>query len=146
MVALPQQAQARSYTMLNFVTRSELINELRTTLAPTAQDPLPPEFQIMAAAILALPGSKDSLYALLDLEVLQAPDWLQALPTTPLSQWQGNEQPGMLGYGGIELLQISRSYGAGGLNIWLGGSPMNSACTIYVVPQALNSLLEVTEV
>lgn len=131
--------------MLNFLPRAALISELHTLLAPTAQDPLPPEFHLMVGAINSLPGSADSQYALIDLEVMQAPEWLAVLPTSPLAQWQGTEQPEMWGYGGIERLEFSEKYGTAGLNIWLAGSPASSATSIYVVPKAAAEYIQVTE-
>jgi hypothetical protein len=117
--------------------RQLLISQVQSMLAPTPQDPLPTEWAVIHAALMALPGSADDQYIALDNESGQLPEWLTALQGTTVAQWDGST-PGSWGYGNIDRLAVSE---LAGLSVSLGGSPLNSASTFYVFPAKLGWVL-----
>lgn len=114
-------------------TPNQLIKQLPTILVGDDSTP-PPEVQIIAAAISALP---DSDYLLYDLEVVEAPAGLLALPCTPIAKWDGTQESSY-GYGCVEL--VTTRVG-NGLSIAFGGSQGQSASVLYVVPAQLEGWL-----
>lgn len=115
--------------MYSFSNKAALLAHSTALASPTPADVAPPEQAIIESALAALP---EGPYGVIDTEVHSIPDWLAMLPTTKVGEWAGTAE-GSWGYGGIELL--ATRYGPG-LNIWLGGSSLQSAGGYYVLPLA----------
>lgn len=96
-----------------------------------------PELLFMVAAAKSLPVGE---YLIIDPEAGdQVPAGLYGLPTQRIVDWEGTELPDMAGYGWI--CQMENRAGMG-LEITLGGSPLSSAMSFWIIPAGLLGWLD----
>lgn len=115
-------------------TQAQLATHITLLHQPTPQDPCPPELAVVLAAVAALPAGGS--YVVLDDQEHTVPQYVYVLPTVPAAAWDGSALNSM-GYGGVEVLQTSKG---NGLMVYLGGSSLQSASTLWVVPAAAHEV------
>lgn len=117
--------------------KSELAKHFTLLLRPEEEIPLMPELALVLAAVSALP---DGSYCVYDDQAdgMAIPQWLFVLQEVQCAAWSGEEENSM-GYGGIS---VSSTKHGPILNVWLAGSSLQSASSIYVVPEEAHKIAQ----
>jgi len=114
-------------------TNQQLVPHFHTLLMGDLAAPASPELHVIAAHIHALPAAE---YAVFDPQAGdQLPPGIYGLGGVVTASWANTEQ----GYGDVTLLATREGPG---LLISVGGSPLSSAASVWVVPVGLMGWVE----
>lgn len=109
--------------------KQSTLNHVRLLVHPTPEDVRPPELTLILAALESLPA--EGMYNTYDDQDEEPiPHWVYLIPEVQCCAWDGSATDSF-GYGGISV-RVS-AYGTL-FQVWLGGSPLQSAPGFWVVP------------
>lgn len=119
---------------INALSHSQLLSAVLELADPTMSGTVPPELQLLQSVCRSV-FPQDEEFVIIDPEMGddEVPEWVFALPEQQIAEWLGDQEYS-LGYGDLRLLSTSRG---AGVVVSFGGTPVNSAFSMYVLPVAL---------